>query len=127
MLILMVAAGGAAGAVARYSLSGWVQSLVGSTFPMGTLVVNGLGSFLLGLSLYFFSNLAMTPEVRSMVTIGFLGGFTTFSTFSYETTVLLEGGEWLRGGMYVGGSLILGLAGVVAGMALGSFILQGRG
>jgi CrcB protein len=127
MLILMVAAGGAAGAVARYSLSGWVQSLVGSTFPLGTLVVNGLGSFLLGLSVYLFSNLALSPEVRSMVTIGFLGGFTTFSTFSYEATVLLEGGEWVRGGLYVGGSLFLGLTGVVAGMALGSLILQGRG
>ena len=62
-----------------------------------------------------------------MVTMGFLGAFTTFSTFSYEALVLLEGGEWGRGGVYLGGSVLLGLVGVVAGLWLGSFVLHARG
>jgi CrcB protein len=127
MLILMIALGGAFGAVARYGLSGWVQSFLDTTFPMGTLVVNVLGSFVLGLSLPFFASLAWSAELRTLVTIGFLGAFTTYSTFSYEAVVLLEGGEWARGGLYMGGSLLLGLVGILGGMALASFILQARG
>jgi CrcB protein len=127
MLILMIALGGALGAVARYGLSGWVHSFLDTTFPMGTLVVNVLGSFGLGLSLLLFESLAWSAELRTLVTIGFLGAFTTYSTFSYEAVVLLEGGEWARGGLYMGGSLLLGLAGILGGMALGSFLLQTRG
>ncbi len=127
MLILMVAAGGALGAVARYGLSGWVQSLLSTTFPLGTLVVNALGSLALGVVLVFLESLAVTAEVRALVTIGILGAFTTFSTFSYEAVVLLQGGEWARGGMYVGGSLLLGLFGILMGFGLGSLILQARG
>ncbi len=127
MLILMVAAGGALGAVARYGLSGWVQSFLNTTFPLGTLVVNAVGSLALGFVLVFFESLAVTTEVRALVTIGILGAFTTFSTFSYEAVVLLQGGEWARGGMYVGGSLLLGLLGILMGFGLGSLILQARG
>lgn len=127
MNVLVVALGGAFGAVARYGLSGWIQNLLGTTFPMGTLVVNVIGSFLLGLSLPLFESLAWSAEARTMITIGFLGAFTTYSTFSYEAVVLLEGGEWARGGMYIGGSLLLGLAAVVGGMAVASFMLQTRG
>ncbi len=126
-MILLVAAGGAAGALARYGLSGWIHGLVDTTFPLGTLVVNAVGSFAMGVFLSFFEGTAMTPEVRSMVTIGFLGAFTTFSTFSYETVMLLEGGEWGRGAVYLVGNLALGLAGVVAGFALASLALQTRG
>jgi CrcB protein len=125
--LLVIALGGAFGAVARYGLSGWVQNLTATTFPMGTLVVNVLGSFLLGASLPLFESLAWSPEARTMVTIGFLGAFTTYSTFSYEALVLLEGGEWGRAGTYIGGSLILGLASVLMGMAIASFILHTRG
>jgi len=127
MLILMVAVGGAVGAVARYGLSGWVQGFPSTSFPLGTLVVNVLGSFLLGFVFYLLEALALSAETRSMVTIGFLGSFTTFSTFSYEAVVLLEGGEWLRGGIYIGGSLLLGLMGVVGGLAVGFILLQARG
>ena len=127
MLVLIIAFGGAVGAVARYGLSGWVQSLLGTTFPIGTLVVNVLGSLALGFSLPLFATLAWSAESRTLVTIGFLGAFTTYSTFSYEAVVLLEGGEWARGGVYMGGSLLLGLAGIVSGMALASFLLQTRG
>lgn len=124
---MMVALGGAFGAVARYGLSGWVQTLLDTTFPAGTLVVNVVGSFLLGLSLPLFESLAWSAEVRIMVTLGFLGAFTTFSTFSYEAVVLIEGGEWTRGGLYMGGSLLLGLIAVLSGMAVASFMLQTRG
>jgi len=127
MLIFMVAVGGALGAVARYGLGGWVQGFVRTSFPLGTLAVNVIGSFLLGLSFYLMESLAFSAETRAMTTIGFLGAFTTFSTFSYEAVVLLEGGEWARGGMYVGGSLVLGLVGVGGGLALGSLLLQARG
>jgi len=127
MILFMVAVGGALGAVARYGLSGWVQGFLPTSFPLGTMVVNVLGSFLLGLSFYFLESLALTAEVRSLITIGFLGAFTTFSTFSYEAVVLLEGGEWSRGGLYIGGSLFLGLGGILAGMAVASLILQTRG
>lgn len=127
MLFFIVGFGGAMGAMARYGLSGWVQGFVDTTFPLGTLVVNVLGSFLLGLSLYLLEATAITTEVRSLITIGFLGAFTTFSTFSYEGLVLLQGGEWARGGLYMGGSLILGLVAVLMGLGLGSFVLQARG
>ena len=124
---MMVALGGAFGAVARYGLSGWVQTQLSTTFPAGTMVVNVLGSFLLGLSLPLFESLAWSAEVRTMVTLGFLGAFTTFSTFSYEAMVLVQGGEWARGGLYMGGSLLLGLVAVLAGMAVASLMLQTRG
>ena len=127
MNLLVIALGGAFGAVARYGLGGWIQNLTDTTFPMGTLVVNVLGSFLLGLSLPFFENLAWSMEVRTMIAIGFLGAFTTFSTFSYEAIVLLEGGEWARAGLYIGGNLVLGLVAVFMGMAAASFMLHTRG
>lgn len=127
MLVLVVALGGALGAVSRYGLSGWVQGFSDTTFPIGTLVVNVVGSFLLGLSLYLLESTAPTTEVRSFVTIGFLGAFTTFSTFSYEAVVLLQGGEWARGALYVGGSLAMGLLGLVLGLGLGSFLLHAKG
>ena len=127
VLILVIALGGALGAMARYGLSGWVQGFMTTTFPLGTLVVNVVGSFLLGFALYLLESTAPTTELRSFVTIGFLGAFTTFSTFSYEAVVLLQGGEWTRGGLYVGGSLLLGLMGILMGLGLGSFVLQTRG
>jgi CrcB protein len=126
MTVLMVALGGAFGAVARFGLGGWVQSVVDTTFPLGTLFINVLGSFLLGFSLPFFEGLAWSADTRTLVTIGFLGAFTTFSTFSYEAVVLLEGGEWGRGAFYVIGTFLLGLAGLVSGLTLASLILQTR-
>ena len=127
MVLVMIAVGGALGAVARYSLSGWVQGLLSTSFPLGTMAVNVLGSFLLGLLFYLLEGLAVSAEVRSLLTIGFLGAFTTFSTFSYEALVLVQGGEWARGSLYIGGSVLLGLMGVLGGLFLGSFILHARG
>ena len=93
--LLFLAGAGAAGAVSRYALSGWTHRLFGDRFAYGTLAVNVLGSFLIGLVMHAaLSADLLTREARVAVTIGFLGAFTTFSTFSYETMKAIEDGEW---------------------------------
>lgn len=92
--ILLIAVFGALGCVARYLLSGWVYTVVGRGFPHGTFAVNVIGAFLIGLTMEFaLRSTLISPELRAGLTIGFLGGLTTFSTFSYETFRLLEDGE----------------------------------
>jgi len=113
-----VALGGALGALARYGISGWVYDRMGESFPWGTLVVNLVGCLALGLVIRWLQVSAVSPEVRPFLTIGVLGAFTTFSTFSYETVALLQEGQWLRAGLYMGGSVVLGLIAMLAGMAL---------
>jgi len=93
-VVLYIALFGAMGCLARYFLSGWVYDLVGHTLPYGTLAVNVIGAFLIGLVMEFsLRSAAVSPEMRIGLTIGFLGGFTTFSTFSYETFRLLESAQ----------------------------------
>lgn len=95
--VLTIAAGGALGALARYWLATAVYAVSGQGFPWGTLVVNVLGSLCMGVLFVFFNErMDVSNEVRAAVLIGFLGAFTTFSTFSIETLNLLEGGEHLR-------------------------------
>ena len=87
---------GAAGCLSRYFLSGWVYQLFGRGFPYGTLAVNIIGSFLIGLTMEFSIRSALiSPVLRIALTIGFLGGFTTFSSFSFETFRLLEEGAFV--------------------------------
>ncbi len=94
--LIAIAAGGALGALARYGMSNGVYALLGRDFPWGTLAVNLLGSFLMGLLfVLFLERLSLGPEWRGAVLIGFLGAFTTFSTFSIETLNLLESGAML--------------------------------
>ena len=126
MSLLAVASGGAFGAVSRYLASGWVQQLTGGFFPWGTLAVNVAGSLLLGFALIWLQGTVVSAEMRELVTIGFLGSFTTFSTFSFETVAMVRDGEWWRAGGYVAGSVALGLVAVVVGAALASSILQTR-
>jgi CrcB protein len=91
-----IAVWGALGCLARYFLSGWVYALLGRGFPYGTLVVNVIGAFLIGLVMEFSIRSALvSPTLRTALTIGFLGGLTTFSTFSFETFRLLEEGALL--------------------------------
>jgi fluoride exporter len=91
-----IAVWGALGCLARYFLSGWVYALLGRGFPYGTLVVNVIGAFLIGLIMEFSIRSALvSPTLRTALTIGFLGGLTTFSTFSFETFRLLEEGALL--------------------------------
>lgn len=91
--VLAIAGGGAAGALARFYASAGVYRVLGRDFPWGTLAVNLVGSFFMGLLfVLFLERLATGPEVRSAVLVGFLGAFTTFSTFSMETLTLIEQG-----------------------------------
>lgn len=118
-MIFYVAVGSALGGVSRYLLGGLIQRLLDATFPVGTLVINISGSFLLGVIVrYAVETPTLTPEVRALLTIGFCGGYTTFSTFSYETVAMLKDGEWSRAGVYVAASLLLSLVGVLLGFAL---------
>lgn len=94
-VVLFIAGFGALGCVTRYYISGWVYDLFGLSFPYGTFVVNILGAFLIGLVVEFGLRSTLLPaSLRIGLTIGFLGGLTTFSTFSYETFRLLEDGEF---------------------------------
>jgi CrcB protein len=117
-MLWYIAVGSALGGVSRYLVGGLMQRLLDTTFPAGTLVVNVTGSFLLGLFLrYAIDTPTLTPELRAFLTIGFCGGYTTFSTFSYESVALLEEGDWARGAIYVALSLVLSFAAMILGFA----------
>lgn len=116
-MIWFVALGSALGGVARFLLSSFLQQKVGTAFPVGTLVVNISGSLLLGfLMSYALSSAAISPEVRGLLTTGFCGGYTTFSTFTYETMALLEDGELGRAATYVLLSVVVSLIGAYLGI-----------
>jgi CrcB protein len=113
---LMICVGGAVGTGARYLTALWAASAFGPAFPYGTLIVNIVGSFLLGFLM------GMTPvfsaDVRLMLTTGVMGGFTTYSTFNYETTNYFREGAWLMGATNVAATLIGCLVAGLAGIAL---------
>ena len=123
MILLALAAGGVLGTLARYGLAGWVHAWAGTGFPWGTFAVNVVGSFLLGFALRGSELSSLSPETRALLTTGFCGAFTTFSTLSWETVALLQGGAWGRAGAYALGSLGLGLAAVWAGLSLAPVVL----
>lgn len=125
MILFVVALGGALGALARYAVAGWVQTGLGVAFPAGTFAVNAAGSLLLGLFARLAEGWALAPETRALVAIGFLGAFTTFSTFSVEGLALLQAGDWGRAALYLGGGVAVGLAAAAAGLALGGVMLRG--
>ncbi len=127
MAWLYVMAGGALGTLLRYGVTGWVQQGTAGLFPWGTMTVNVLGSLLLGFAVVWLEAAAVSADVRQFATIGLLGAFTTFSTFSYEAVALLRGGDRWGAAGYVGGSLAAGLVGVLLGMALAIWLLQPRG
>lgn len=127
MIWLLIAVGGGAGAVARYGIGGWIQERAGFAFPWGTLVVNLLGSLLLGFALRYLEGIRIGPDMRALVSVGILGAFTTFSTFSYETVALLEEGAFSRALAYAIGSLVLGLLAVYVGIAGAGAVLHLRG
>jgi fluoride exporter len=110
---------GAMGTLARYGLGGAVQIKTGSTFPYGTLLINLTGCFFLGLIGQLTLNRVIVPaEWRMAIAIGFFGGYTTFSSFGWETAKMFEAGEWLRASTYVAASVVLGLLLSVAGIRL---------
>jgi CrcB protein len=117
-MIWYVALGSAAGGVLRYLLGGWIQDRAGTSFPIQTLVINVTGSLLLGfLQRYALESTAISAEVRTMLTIGFCGGYTTFSTFSFETVRMLEDGDWRRAGLYIALSVALTVGAALLGIA----------
>jgi len=112
---------GAMGCLARYFVSGWTYNLVGRSLPYGTLAVNILGSFLLGLVMEgSLRSSLLSPEVRMGIGIGFMGGFTTFSTFSLETWRLIEDGSFLQ----AGANILLNVLICVVFAALGIFLAR---
>lgn len=121
--VLAIAVGGAAGSVLRFLLSKYIQKIAGLDFPVGTLFVNLVGSFLIGIAFsYLVEKLAIHPLMRALLITGFLGGFTTFSTFSYESYSLLAEGEYLKFFLYVFLTNGIGILGTFLGFNLGRLL-----
>ena len=128
LTLLAAAAGGAIGAGGRYLLTGWAERLLsdwlGGGIPYGTLAVNVIGSFLLGILVEILAlSLSVSPELRALLVIGVLGGFTTFSAFSMDTVLLLERGELGRAALYVLLSVGLSVGCLFAGLRLMRHVL----
>ena len=117
MIYVLIAVGGAVGSVLRYLIGAAIQRASDSGFPLGTMVVNISGCFLIGILVRQFLNMQLSAEVRALLIVGFCGGFTTFSTFSAETVGLIEGGEYARAVSYIALSLALCVGATFAGMA----------
>ncbi|MDH4120464.1 MAG: fluoride efflux transporter CrcB [Deltaproteobacteria bacterium] len=122
-LLMAVALGGGLGAMARYGLSGWMQSASGAWFPVGTLLVNIVGSFIIGLVLQLGAGrFLLTPETRLFLTTGFCGGLTTFSTFSWETLRLMEDQQWAAAGANTALNVALCFAATWLGVVAGKLV-----
>ena len=118
-MLWSIAIGSAIGGVSRYLLGLFIQQRTGVAFPLGTLLINVSGSLLLGFLLRWTLLASdVTPEVRAMLTTGFCGGYTTFSTYSYETATLIEDGQYGRATAYVVLSVALALVGTFLGFQL---------
>lgn len=119
----MIALGGAAGALARYQVTVIVQSRVAAGFPWGTFVVNISGCFLMGVAAFLLTDrLAAQATWRFLVPIGFIGAYTTFSTFEMETFTAVSEGAWLTGLANVAGSVVAGYLALWSGMLLGRLL-----
>ena len=118
--LLWVALGGGFGSVSRFGLSQWVAKFMGKSFPYGILVVNVLGCLLIGMFIAFFQKQRMldhflTPYLQSFLITGFLGGFTTFSTFSVDALFLFQKGECLKAIVYIAASVLISMLAVFVG------------
>jgi CrcB protein len=123
MNYLIIGAGGFVGAIARYILAVWIGQRWGRSFPLGTFVINVTGSFLIGLLMTLMAELfTENPQWRLLLIVGFLGAYTTFSTFEYETGALLKDGEWLYAGLNVIGSVIVGFMALKLGEVIAKSI-----
>ena len=118
--LMFIAAGGAIGAVFRFVMSNGIHSFMSRDFPYGTLTVNVIGSFVMGISyVMLIERLNISPEWRAFIIVGLLGAFTTFSTFSIETLVLIENGELSKALLNVVLSVLLCVMGSWIGLILG--------
>lgn len=120
---LIISAGAVLGANARYLISDWAARKFGVGFPYGTFIINLTGSLLIGLFLTLATErFVVDPRLRLFITIGFLGAYTTFSTYAYESFTLIYQGQWLAGMLNLLGSVLLGVAAVGASIFLGKLI-----
>jgi fluoride exporter len=116
---LVIAFGGALGALSRYGLGVWISSKWNQGFPLHTFLINISGAFLLGfLNILFIERLTVDPLWRLGIGVGFLGAFTTFSTFGFEVISFLEGGSLFTAGLYTLLSIVIGFTGVALGVGL---------
>ncbi len=124
--LLWICLGGAVGTAGRYLLGDWLMRVAGPAFPWGTLAVNVLGSFLLGLVMQLaLSTDWISPTLRLTLATGVLGGFTTYSSFNYETLRLIEGGSWLLAGANLAGTVVGCLVAGTLGMGLARALAGG--
>lgn len=123
-MLLAIAAGGAIGAVGRHFVAGFVFRALGSSFPYGTFVVNVAGSLFMGFLITAFAlKFETSQELRGFLTVGLLGSFTTFSTYSLEMALLIERGDWTGAATYAFGSMLLGVAALFVGIWLGRVMI----
>jgi CrcB protein len=115
-MLIWIAFGGAVGSVLRYIAGGIVQRAAHIPFPAGTLAVNVVGAFIIGVLTQHYMHVQTSPVMRAALITGFCGGFTTFSAFSIETVGLIEGGEYGKAAAYIVLSLTLSIAATFAGM-----------
>ncbi len=120
---LVIGTGGFIGANLRYLVQGWAAGRWGASFPYGTLIANVTGSFVIGLFLTLATGrLLISPNWRLFVAVGILGGYTTFSSFSYETLTLAGSGAWLRASANLLLNVVLGLSAALAGIGLARWV-----
>ena len=128
MRLLLICLGGAVGTGARYLIGGLAARWLGSEFPYGTLFINVLGSFLIGfVQQVGLTTLAIPETTRLVLTIGVMGGFTTYSSFSYETISLIENGSWLGAAANIVLTTGLCLVVCVLGLGLGRVVVGWKG
>jgi len=117
--LFAIATGGAIGSILRHFMNSGVARLLGEGFPWGIMLINILGSFIMGCVVAYFAHAGNpSQEVRAFLTVGVLGGFTTFSAFSLDAVNLFERGAYAAGGLYVAASVLLAIGGLVTGMVL---------
>jgi CrcB protein len=116
-LILIVGIGGFFGAIARFLIAGYVQTHAHTLFPVGTLSVNVLGSFIIGFAALYFAQ-TIQPEYKALVMTGFLGALTTFSTFALENVTLMQSGAYAKAALNIVLNVVLTLGAVYVAMAL---------
>jgi fluoride exporter len=120
MKYLWIALGGALGSVARYTVGLWIYERMGTRFPYGTFVINISGCFIIGFALTILdARVGLPPAWREAIPIGFVGAYTTFSTFEYETLRAVQNGQPAIGLLYVALSVVIGFAAVWLGSAAG--------
>lgn len=123
---LLIAAGGALGSVARYWVGSTISGRIGTRFPFGTLVINMTACIVIGFTLTYFGRIAdLNPAWRFLVPIGFIGAYSTFSTYEWETLSTLRSGAFFLATLYAAGSLVLGLAATWCGTALAALLERG--